>query len=243
MGVLTGKGALVTGGSRGIGRAIVERLAAEGAAVVFSYRNDEEAAERVTRRSGAQAVRADAGSKEDLQRLFEEARARLPGLDVLVNNAGEIGGKTTIAEMTDDEYERVFAVNARAALLALRWASRVMRDDGRIINISTVNTLLPAPGLALYQGSKAAVEQFTKVAARELGGRRITVNTVSPGITDTDLLRSTNSPESLQEAAPLTALARLGRPSDIAAVVAFLAGPDGRWMTGQNLLATGGLLV
>ncbi|MEV0593756.1 SDR family oxidoreductase [Nonomuraea cavernae] len=239
---LSGMGALVTGGSRGIGRAIVERLAADGADVVFSYHTSTEAAERVAAETGALAVRADQGSEEDLARLFAMAEKRLPGVDIVVNNAAE-GGQGPIADVTRETYERVFAVNARATFLAIQWAGRVMRDGGRIINISSLNTSLPAPGIALYAASKAAVEQFAKVAARELGGRGITVNIVSPGATDTEMLRAGNPPEALEQAPVFTALGRLGRPDDIAAVVAFLAGPDGRWITGQNLLATGGMLL
>jgi 3-oxoacyl-[acyl-carrier protein] reductase len=116
-----------------------------------------------------------------------------------------------------------------------------MRDGGRIVNISTLNTVMPAPGIALYAASKGAVEQFTAVAARELGSRGITVNTVSPGATDTDLLRSTNPEEALRTVVGMTPLGRLGQPADIADVVAFLAGPDARWLTGQNIHATGGI--
>ena len=185
---LAGKTAVVTGGSRGIGRAIVRRLAADGARVVFSFRDDKAAADALAREIGdALAVRADQEDLENLDALFEPVDG---GLDILVNNA---------------------AITA------------------------------PAPGIALYCASKAALEQFTKVAAYEFGRRGITVNTVSPGATDTDLLRAGNSPESLARATALTALGRLGTPADIADVVAFLASPDARWITGQNIQATGGL--
>jgi 3-oxoacyl-[acyl-carrier protein] reductase len=234
---------LVTGGSRGIGKAIVERLTADGAEVVFCYERSAEAAEQVAKETGAHAVQADLGSKEDLARLFAEAESRLPGLDILVNNAAAVLGQKPMAEITDEEYDRVFAVNTRSVYLAMQWATRVMRDGGRIINISTLNTRVPAPALTLYCGSKGAVEQFAKVAARELGGRGITVNIVSSGATDTDMLRGANPPEALEQTAAMTALRRLGQPDDIASVVAFLAGPDSRWITGQNLNATGGLLV
>ncbi|MGR6915801.1 SDR family oxidoreductase [[Actinomadura] parvosata] len=243
MSVLSGKGAVVTGGSRGIGKAVVERLAADGAQVVFCYQSSDEAAERVAKETGAHAVRADLGRKGDLERLFAEAEARLPGVDILVNNAATAEAQKLITEITDDDYERVFAVNTRAVFLAIQWASRVMRDGGRIINVSSLNTQVPAPTLALYCGSKGAMEQFAKVAARELGPRGITVNVVSSGATDTDMLRGANPPEALETTPAMTALQRLGRPDDIAAVVAFLAGPDGRWVTGQNVLATGGLLL
>lgn len=238
--VFSGKGALVTGGSRGIGRAIVERLTADGAEVVFTYRGNAESAKEVAAATGAHAVQADQASRADLDRLFATAEELLPGLDILVANAAETG-LGLIADVTDESYERVFAVNARSAFLAIQWAGRVMRDGGRIINISTLNTRVPGPGISLYAASKAAVEQFTKVAARELGGRGITANIVSPGATDTDMLRAGNPPEALEQVPAMTALRRLGQPDDIAAVVAFLAGPDGRWITGQNLLAAGGL--
>ncbi|MEQ4720401.1 SDR family oxidoreductase [Nonomuraea sp. B19D2] len=243
MSILSGKGALVTGGSRGIGKAIVERLTSDGAEVVFCYERSAEAAEQVAKETGAHAVQADLGGKEDLARLFSAAESRLPGLDILVNNAAAVLGQKLMAEITDEEYERVFAVNTRSVFLAMQWAARVMRDGGRIVNISTLNTQVPAPALSLYCGSKAAIEQFAKVAARELGERGITVNAVSSGATDTDMLRGTNPPESLAQTAAFTALQRLGQPDDIASVVAFLAGPDSRWITGQNLIASGGLLV
>ncbi|GAA3668165.1 SDR family oxidoreductase [Nonomuraea antimicrobica] len=243
MSVLSGKGALVTGGSRGIGKAIVERLTADGADVVFCYQHSAEAAEQVAKETGAHAVRADLASKEDLARLFAEAEERLPGVDILVNNAATAEAQKPMTEITDEDYERVFAVNTRSVFLAIQWAGRVMRDGGRIVSVSSLNTLVPAPTLSLYCGSKGAMEQFTKVAARELGVRGITVNTVSSGATDTDMLRGANPPEALEQTPAFTALRRLGRSDDIAAVVAFLAGPDGRWVTGQNVLATGGLLL
>ena len=132
-------------------------------------------------------------------------------------------------------------INAKSTFVAMQRAARTMRDGGRIINISSLNTVMASPGVAVYAASKAAVEQFTRVAARELGGRGITVNSISPGATDTDLLRGTNSSESVRLAATMSPLGRLGTPADVADVVGFLAGPDGRWMTGQNLHASGGL--
>ena len=168
MAVLDGKGALVTGGSRGIGRAIVKRLAADGAAVVFSYLQNEAAAREVVR--------------------------------------------------------------------------EVTEDGGRIIAVSTLNTRLHPPGGALYTGAKGALENFTAVAALEFGRRGITANVVSPGATDTELLRAANPGAAYEDEVAKTALGRLGRPEDIAAVVAFLAGPDSGWISGQNLAADGGLL-
>ncbi|MFY1636422.1 SDR family oxidoreductase [Solwaraspora sp. WMMB335] len=242
MGPLAGLGAVVTGGSRGIGRAIVRRLVADGATVLFTYHTDEAAATEVVRASNgaAMALRADVSATAELDNVFAVVADKLDGLDILVNNAG-LAAATPIAEMSEQEYDRLMAVNTKSVFFAIAHAARQMRDGGRIINISTLNTAAAAPGVAAYAGSKAAVEQFTRSASKELGGRGITVNAVSPGATDTDLLRGANSPQVLAQVPALTALGRLGTAEDIAAVVAFLAGPDGRWVTGQNLIAAGGL--
>ncbi|WP_213010948.1 SDR family NAD(P)-dependent oxidoreductase [Paractinoplanes toevensis] len=231
---LSGKTAVVTGGSRGIGRAIVARLAGAGARVVFTYAHEEP----VDLVDGTVAVRADQGDLGNLAAIFEQVG---DGLDILVNNAAVVS-QTPIAELTAEEIDRVFTVNFRFPLLAIQRAIPLLRDGGRIVNISTLNTVLAGPGLSLYCASKAALEQVTAVAAKELGPRGITVNTVSPGATDTDMQRAANSDEARERAAQLTTLGRLGTPDDIAAVVAFLVSADGGWITGQNLRATGGLV-
>jgi 3-oxoacyl-[acyl-carrier protein] reductase len=237
-GPLTGKTAVVTGGSRGIGRAIVERLARDGATVIFGYRSRDDEAKAVEDAvPSARGFRADLAEPGAIRELLECA----DHLDILVANAAASFAPTPIAEVSDEDYDRIFAVNAKATFQAIRYAARHMRDHGRIITISTLNTTSPAPGGSLYVGSKGAVEQFSAVASRELGARGITVNTVSPGATDTELLRSANSAETLEMAAGMTPLGRLGQPADIADVVAFLAGPDSRWITGQNIHAGGGL--
>ncbi|MFF3439052.1 SDR family oxidoreductase [Streptosporangium sp. NPDC002721] len=246
MAVLEGRTAVVTGGSRGIGRAIVERLARDGADVVFTYAKAVTSAgevERTVKEAGgsARAVQVNLGKRGAAQWLMETAEEHLGGLDILVNNAALSFTPIPIAETTEEMYDRAMAVNAKAAFLTIRYAAKHMRDGGRIVNISTLNTVRPAAGIVPYAASKGALEQLTAVAARELGERGITVNTVSPGATDTDLLRGTNPEELLTQIAALTPLSRLGDPSDIADVVAFLAGPDGRWLTGQNLQANGGL--
>ena len=236
---LTGKTALVTGGSRGIGRAVAQRLAADGARVVFTYHSARDDADALAKEIGATAVRCDQADLATLPAIFEPVR---DGLDILVNNAG-IAFSRPIADLTPDDFDRVLTINTKFPLFAIQAAIPLLRDGGRIINVSTLNTVVPGPGISLYSASKAALEQVTKVAARELGPRAITVNTVSPGATDTDLLRGANPPEALERAATLTALGRLGTPADIAAVVAFLAGPDSGWITGQNVRAGGGFLV
>jgi 3-oxoacyl-[acyl-carrier protein] reductase len=246
MGTLAGKGALVTGGSRGIGRAIVRRLAADGAAVVFSYLQDEAAARaaaaEVAEAGGrALSVQADQGSLDDLLRLTGQAEEYLDGLDIVViNAAGGLPG--LIREVTEDDYDRFMAVHAKGPFFLIQHAGRALRDGGRIVAISTLNTRLHPPGGALYTGAKGALEHFTKVAALEFGGRGITANIVSPGATDTELLRAANPGATFDDEVARTALRRLGQPEDIAAVVAFLAGPDSGWISGQNLPADGGLL-
>jgi 3-oxoacyl-[acyl-carrier protein] reductase len=236
---LAGRTALVTGGSRGIGRAVVQRLAADGARVVFTYHAAEGDAASLTAETGAEAVRCDQADLGTLPAIFQPVR---DGLDILVNNAA-VAFARPIAEITHDDFDRLIAINTKFPTFALQAAIPLLRDGGRIINVSSINTAVPAPGGALYSASKAALEQITKIAARELGPRRITVNTVSPGATDTDMLRSVNTPEGLERAAGVTALQRLGTPADVAAVIAFLAGPDSAWMTGQNLHAGGGFLI
>ena len=246
MTALAGKGALVTGGSRGIGRAIVRRLAADGAAVVFSYRQDEAAAKAVVAEVAeaggrARAVQADQGSLADLERLAAAVGEFLDGLDIVViNAAGGLLGQA--GQVTEDGYDQFMAVHAKGPFFLIQYAGRTLRDGGRIIAISTVNTRLHPPGGALYTGAKGALENFTKVAALDYGGRGITANIVSPGATDTELLRAANPGETFEDEVARTALRRLGQPADIAAVVAFLAGPDSGWISGQNLAADGGLL-
>jgi 3-oxoacyl-[acyl-carrier protein] reductase len=246
MGTLAGKGAVVTGGSRGIGRAIVRRLAADGAAVVFSYLQDEAAAKaaagEVAEAGGrALAVQADQGSLDDLRRLTGQAQEYLDGLDIVViNAAGGLPG--LIRDVTEDDYDRFMAVHAKGPFFLIQHAGRVLRDGGRIVAISTLNTRLHPPGGALYTGAKGALEHYTKVAALEFGARGITANIVSPGATDTELLRAANPGATFDDEVARTALRRLGQPEDIAAVVAFLAGPDSGWISGQNLPADGGLL-
>lgn len=246
MTTLRGKTALVTGGSRGIGRAIAERLAAEGAGVVLSYVVAEQKAAAVvaaiTAAGGtAHAVQADLADPRAAWRLYEEAEQVLGPLDILVNNAG-MAPQGLIADLAPGDFDAVVRVNLTGPFLLIQQAARRMRDGGRIVNISTMNTVLAGPGMAPYAASKAGLELLGKVAAFELGSREITVNAVLPGATDTDLWRQNNPDEAAWPAVTrITALGRIGQPADVAAVVAMLAGPDGRWVTGQAIRASGGL--
>ncbi|HEY7642464.1 MAG TPA: SDR family oxidoreductase [Steroidobacteraceae bacterium] len=238
---LSGKVAIVTGSSRGIGRAIAERLAADGAAVVVNYVRDEQAAQEVVsairgRGGQAVAVRADVSQAAEVQRLFAEARTAFGALDIVVANAG-VAVVKPIAESTEEEFDRVFGANAKGVFFTLQQAARGVRDGGRIVVVSTGGTRMLMTGTALYLGSKGAVEQFVRVLSRELGPRNITVNALSPGFTDTDLL-----PERDRKiAAGMSPFGRIGEPDEVAAVAAFLASDDARWVTGQNVGAGGGV--
>ena len=244
---LRDKTALVTGGSRGIGKAIVDRLAADGAAVAFSYLSSADAAAEIvagiTASGGtAHALQADLGDPAEAARLFSLAEDLLGPLDILVNNAGVVAGDP-IADTSDEAFDATFAVNLKSPFVLIREAARRLRDGGRVINISTLNTVMVGQRMALYASSKAGLELLGRVAAYELGERGITVNSVLPGATDTDLFRANNPQESQKALLSLTALGWIGEPADIADVVAFLAGDDGRWVTGQSIRVAGGLLA
>jgi 3-oxoacyl-[acyl-carrier protein] reductase len=243
---LDGKKALVTGGSRGIGRAIAERLTADGAEAVLSYATNKRAADEVvgviTAAGGrAHAVAADLRYSGTARQLFEQAEAMVGPLDILINNAGIAPGGR-IADTSDEDFDAAMTVNVRSPFILMREAAGRLRDGGRIVNISTLNTVMAGPGMASYAASKAALELLSRVAAYELGEREITVNCVLPGATDTEMFRTANpSDEVRRQVVALTALRRLGQPADVADVVAFLAGPDARWITGQSIRASGGL--
>lgn len=246
MTVLTGKSALVTAGSRGIGRAITERLAADGANVVFTYATNRSAADAVaaavTAAGGhAISVQADLRDRTAVRDLYGTAESLVGPLDILVNNAG-IGLGSTFDATTDDDFDTTIDVNFRAPFVLMREAASRLRDAGRIINISTLNTVLPAAGIGPYAASKAALELLGRVLAYEVGERHITVNAVLPGATNTDMFNTFNpDPQAHVQVAAATVLGRIGQPADIADVVAFLASPEARWLTGQSIRATGGL--
>ncbi|CAN5869943.1 SDR family oxidoreductase [soil metagenome] len=243
---MTGKVAMVTGASRGIGRAVAERFARDGARVVVNYARSVDQAEQVVagireRGGEAIAVRADMGQPEQIAQLFEQTTERFGRLDVLVNNAGAYDAHRL--ERSDEaHYAALFDVNVRGVLLASREAARRFGETGgRIINISSGAARAAVPGGAVYAASKAAVEALTRCHAAELGPRGITVNAVAPGFTESDMLDVALPAEARGGMIALTALGRLGRPKDIADVVAFLTSDDARWITGETIGASGGL--
>ncbi len=238
--------AIVTGGSRGIGAAISERLATDGYAVVINYAGRRDDAEALASRLAAQggeaiALQADVGDPVAMQRLFDATEARYGGVDVLVNNAG-IMNLAPIAELDDAVFDRLVAINLKGTFNGMREAARRLRDGGRIVNLSTslVGTKLETYGA--YAATKAAVETMTAILSKELRGRSITVNAVAPGPTATDLFLEGKSPELVERMSKMNPLERLGTPADIAAVVSFLAGPRGGWVNGQVIRANGGMV-
>lgn len=251
MGSLTGQTALVTGGSRGIGRAIACRLAADGAWVAVHYGHDHDAAgatvATIQDRGGrAVAIHAELGAPGDVDALFAGLEEALQGaaLDVLVNNAGGILGTGAIDTTTPEEFDRVFALNVRAPFFVIQRALPLLRSGSRIVNISSADTRIALAGELAYSMAKGAVDVLGRTLAHALGERGITVNTVAPGITDTDANAWLHaSPEIEAASAAAAALGRIGRPEDIADAVALLASHDARWVTGHLLDVTGGTFL
>ncbi|WMD22770.1 SDR family oxidoreductase [Achromobacter seleniivolatilans] len=237
--------ALVTGGSRGIGAAIVRRLAQDGFAVGINYASSAAEADALAneiRQAGgrALAVQADVSKAADVTALFDQVEADLGRIDVLVNSAGVLKVQP-LADTTDEQFEQTFDINTRGTFNTLRAAATRLADGGSIVNVSSTTIALNLPGYAIYIASKAAVESFTHVFAKELRGRRITVNAVAPGPVATELFLKGKSPELIEHFAKMPPLERLGQPDDISGVVSFLAGPDSGWVNGQILRANGGL--
>jgi 3-oxoacyl-[acyl-carrier protein] reductase len=237
--------AIVTGASRGIGAAVAQRLAKDGFAVAVNYVSSSTEAEALVAEltaAGAQAiaVKADVSKPDDVRRLFEITEQQLGKVDVLVNNAGVLK-PTPLADTSDALYDQTFEINVRGTFNTLREAAARMNDGGRIVNFSTTVLALALPGYAIYCATKAAVETFTQVFAKELRGRNITVNAVAPGPIATSLFLEGKTDEQIQNFAKMPPLQRLGQPDDIAAVVSFLTGPDAGWVNGQTLRANGGV--
>lgn len=238
--------AVVTGASRGIGRAIATALAAAGQAVVVGYAGSADAAAEVVAQitaAGGRAVaaRADVADEEQVAQVFQTAVDTFGGVDVVVNSAGRLA-LSTIADLDLDELDALHRTNIRGSFVVAREAARRVRDGGAVVLLSTSVVGLQLPTYGAYAASKGAVEAMTLILARELRGRDITVNAVAPGPTATELFLEGKDDATVERMAKQPPLERLGTPADIAEVVAFLAGPGGRWVNGQVLRANGGIV-
>ena len=243
---LDGKVAIVTGASRGIGREAALRLAREGATVVINYAMSADEATEVVNLieaagGSAVAIQADIGKVADIQRLFCETNERLGRLDIVVANAG-VSSFKPLSDITEAEFDRMFAVNAKGTFFCLQEALRYLVDGGRIICVSTIGTVLNVPGGTCYFGSKAAIEQFCRTLANEIAPRGITVNVVSPGFTETQMLLATMDADTHAALIAMTPLNRLGAPQEIAEVISFLASDAARWVNRQNIAVDGGII-
>lgn len=238
--------AIVTGSSKGIGAAIARRLARDGFAVIVNYASGAQAAADVVSQieaagGRAVAVQADIASGNGIKVLFDAAERTFGGVDVLVNNAG-IMQLSPIAETSDEAFERQVAINLGGVFRGMREGANRIRSGGRIVSFSTSVVGLYQPAYGVYAGTKAAIEAMTHILAKELGPKAITVNAVAPGPVETELFMQGKSEEGVKAIIGMHPLKRLGQPDDIAAVVSFLAGPDGGWVNGQVLRANGGVV-
>lgn len=247
---LAGKTALVTGASRGIGRAIALALGRSGATVAVHYNRGREEADHVadairTQGGSAFTLPADLSAADGAASLANALQAALPqhakhgGLDILVNNAG-VGLRARIGNVTPADFDRIVQVHFKGPFFLIQSVLPFLRDHGRVINISSIGTRAAYPDMSVYAPAKAAMEALTLLLAADLGARGITVNSVLPGATATDMNTRARDAETGREIAKTVALGRVGQPQDIADIVAFLASPRGRWVTGQKIDASGG---
>lgn len=238
--------ALVTGASRGIGASIAERLAADGFNVIVNYAGSEAATHQIVEKietAGGKAIaaQADVSDAVAVKRMFDSAETAFGGIDILINNAG-IMKLAPIADSDDALFDTHVAINFKGTFNLLREAANRLRDGGAIVNLSTSVVGLKLETYGVYAATKAAVETMTGIMAKELRGRSITVNTVAPGPTATQLFLDGKPQEVVDRMSKMPPLERLGTPQDIANVVAFLAGPDAAWVNGQTLRANGGII-
>ncbi|QEC42026.1 SDR family oxidoreductase [Pseudobacter ginsenosidimutans] len=245
MSTLNNKVILVTGASRGIGASVAKELAKGGAKLIVNYAGGKAEAEKTVEEikaagGDAIALQADVSKSADVSRLFDEAIAHYGRIDVLVNNAGIMITKL-LKDTTDEEFTQQFDVNVRGTFNTLREAATKLADKGTIINFSSSTTRLMLPGYGTYVATKGAVEQMTRVFAKEMGARGITVNAVLPGPVNTELFTQGKSAELISRLASLNAFNRIGEPDDIAKVVVFLAGDEAKWISGQTIGINGAM--
>jgi 3-oxoacyl-[acyl-carrier protein] reductase len=246
MGELSGKVAIVTGASKGIGAAIALRFGEAGAAVAVNYSSDKNGADRIVeqiKRDGGKAVaiQANVSKSADVKRLFAETKSKLGAPSILVNNAGVFSFQALEA-VTEEEFHRQFDTNVLGTLLATQEAVTAFNGDGgSVINISTISSVNPVPSSVVYSASKSAIDAITKALAKELGDRKIRVNAIAPGMTETEAVKNLGISLEMANAigAPIP-LGRLGQPDDIARVALFLASDQSSWLTGERITASGG---
>lgn len=243
---LQGKVAIVTGSSRGIGADIAKALAGAGAKVIINYVQDRIAADVVRREISlmggeCRVVQADVSDPAQVQRLFETTLEYFKQIDILVNNAGILLFKE-IADIQDDEFDQCVDVNFKSVFYTLREAAVRLADHGRVVNVSSTVTRVMMPKYGVYAATKAAVEQLTRIFAREVGKRGITANAILPGPVDTELFRTGKTAADIERMAAMSALGRLGETDDIAQIVLFLVSDEARWITGQAIGVNGGII-
>lgn len=240
------KVAIVTGASRGLGKQIAVQLAEQGARVVVNYASNKQEAEKTVREiigngGEAIAVQADVSLPADVAALYEAAISSYGKVDIVINNAGIMITKL-LKEFSESEFDRQFSVNVKSVFLMMQEAGDVLEDGGRIINISSSTSRLMMPSYAIYSATKAAVEQMTRVFAKEVGNRGITVNSVLPGPMNTELFLEGKSEEVIQRISGLSVLNRIGEVEDMLPVILFLARSDAQWITGQSIGVNGGMV-
>ena len=243
---LHGKVAIITGSSRGIGSEIALTLANAGAKIVINYVNNKPAADKVCAAISdaggeCKVVQADVSDPVAVRKLFAAASEHFNHIDILINNAGILLFKE-ISDIQDDEFDHIVDVNFKSVFYTLREAATKLSDHGRVVNISSTVTRMMLPKYGAYAATKAAVEQLTRIFAREMGKRGITANTVSPGPIDTELFRAGKTAADIERMAAMAALGRIGEVDDIAQVVLFLVSDEARWITGQDIGVNGGII-
>ncbi|MFQ3544510.1 SDR family oxidoreductase [Halobacillus rhizosphaerae] len=243
---LTGKVAIVTGASRGIGKQIALQLADLGACVTINYANSSKKAEEVVNEikekgGAAAAVQANLSQVSEIEQLFHETIETFGKVDILVNNAGVMINKP-LTEVTEEDYTNQFDVNVKGTLFACQNAMKYMEQQGRIVNISTSVNGQMFPAYSVYAGTKGAVEQFTRQLAKEFGSKHITINAVAPGPVNTELFNVGKTEEQIEGMKKMNAFGRIGEPEDIANVIEFLVSDKSQWVTGQTLRVNGGFI-
>jgi|SRR5690606_3998517 len=242
---LQNKTAIITGSSKGLGKKTALQLAQNGANVVVNYNSNQAEAQATVQQiisSGGKAiaVKADVSQSQDIAYLFDQTIEHFGQVDIVINNAGIMITKP-LKDFTDEEFDRQFAINVKSVFMMMKTASERLSQNGRIINISSSTSRLSMPTYAVYSAAKAAVEQMTKVFAKEIGSRGITVNAVLPGPMNTELFTKGKSEEMISRITSLSAFNRIGEVEDIVPMILFLCSEQSQWITGQNIGANGGM--